>query len=144
MKGTRSSISEKVFCPLTIRGLVLATLVSLCPIVCVAQYPKQITLTVTKITRTSEFFSDCLNCIHITTVEAHTATAQFLLICKAYTYPSKPKRNSVCAKFETGTYVAKMWEPDEVSFWPDNSYGGPGEYHNDYAVLLEQARDKSQ
>jgi hypothetical protein len=53
-----------------------------------AQYPKTITLTVTKITRVQKETPACDNCATITTVEAHTATANVVLVCESNLYPA--------------------------------------------------------
>ena len=107
-----------------------------------AQYPKPISLTVTKITRVEKESPACANCTLITTVEAHTATAGFVLVCESNSYPEHPENNSVCSQFETGTYQARMLSPEVITFWPDNSSGEQGARRILYSVRVEEAREK--
>ncbi|HTQ61139.1 MAG TPA: hypothetical protein VMI32_12995 [Candidatus Solibacter sp.] len=53
------------------------------------------------------------------------------------------KDNTVCAQLETGTYKARMLEPEMVTFWAENSSDAPGAYHLDYSVVVEETRERS-
>lgn len=118
-------------------------LLCLAPFSTFAQYPKNITLTVTKITRTEKDSPACNNCATITTIEAHTATANFVLVCESNIYADHSENNTACSQFETGTYQAKMLSPALISFWPDNSSGAESAIRVLYAVKVEEARGKS-
>ena len=85
----------------------------------------------------------CDNCRTITTVEAHTATANFVPVCESNLYPEHMENNSVCTQFETGTYQAKMLGPEVITFWPDASSGTQGAKRILYSVRVEEARGKS-
>src|SRR5271165_3513171 len=82
-----------------------------------AQYPKMISLTVTKITRTDIAFESCDNCGMLTTIEAHSATANFILTCQSFMPIGHAENNSVCAQMETGVYPARRINPELISFW---------------------------
>ncbi len=121
------------------RSFLLAIL-SLTPTIVLAQYPKPITLTVTKITRERKPTPVCDNCGYVTTIEAHSATASFILVCESRIFPEHPQNNSVCAQFETGVHEARMLEADLITFWPQNSVSERGAHHEYYAVIVEEAR----
>src|SRR5271169_2847271 len=106
---------------LTIGRFVMAILLALlllafCVPVAHAQYPKTLTLTVTKITRTPKDTGGCTGCTTVTTVEAHTATGNFVLVCEATIFSGHMENNLVCTQFETGIYQAKMLSPEVVDF----------------------------
>src|SRR5580700_9554220 len=106
-------------------AIAAAVLVTLAP-TALAQYPKTITLTVTKISRIPKDTETCIGCTTVTTVEAHTSTANFVLTCEATLVIEHPENNTVCAQFETGAYQARMLSPEVINFWPDNSAGTEG------------------
>lgn len=109
----------------------------------VAQYPKTITLTVTKISRTERATPACDNCATLTTIEAHTATANFVMTCEATVFPDHSENNTVCAQLETGVYQATMLRPEVVTFWPINkATREPGANPILYSVRVEEARTK--
>jgi hypothetical protein len=108
-----------------------------------AQYPKTITLTVTKITRTPKDTPDCIGCSTVTRVEAHTRTANFELSCESTLYPGHEENNSVCSQFETGEYVARMLSPEVISFWTVDQTASLGTRLRLYEVRVEEARAKN-
>ncbi len=118
----------------------LCLILCLMPISISAQYSRTITLTVTKITRKRTATPACENCGYVTTVEAHTAKANFVLVCESHVFPNRMKNNTVCAQFETGVYEVRMLEPDLITFWPEKSVSEPGAYHQDYSIIVEEAR----
>ena len=123
--------------------LLLAVLIALTVVpAAAAQYPKTITLTVTKISRTEKPTQLCDNCARLTTVEAHTATANFVLTCEATMYPDHSENNTVCTQFETGVYLATMLSPEVISFWPKTVTRTPGANPILYSVRVEEARVK--
>jgi len=123
--------------------LLLTVILCLTPLSAFAQYPKTISLTVTKITRAEKETSACGNCGKITTIEAYSATAKFVLVCESNDFPEHSENNTVCTQFETGVYQARMFSPDVISFWPDNSLGTQGARRILYSVKVEEAREKS-
>jgi hypothetical protein len=116
----------------------------LMPTIVLAQYPKPITLTVTKITRERKPTPACDNCGYVTTIEAHSTTASFILVCESRIFPKHPQNNSVCAQLETGAYEVRMLEADLITFWPEKSTSERGAYHEDYSVIVEEARTGEQ
>jgi hypothetical protein len=123
--------------------LLLCLILCLPPIPSSAQSSKTITLTVTKVTRKRTATPACDNCGYVTTVEAHTGTANFVLVCESHVFPDRMKNNTVCAQFETGVYEVRRLEPDWIIFWTEKSVDEPGAHHLDYAVIVEEARGKS-
>jgi hypothetical protein len=123
--------------------LFLAVFLCFAPISAFAQYPKTIALTVTKITRVEKDTPACGNCATITTLEAHTATANFVLVCQSNFYPEHAENDTVCSQLETGAYQARMLSPEVITFWPDNSSGEKGARRVLYSVRVEEARGKS-
>ena len=122
--------------------ILLALFLCATQVVVSSEYPKQITLTVTKVTRERKPSSGCDTCGFVVTVEAHNATASFILVCKSYWVPSRPKNNSACAQFGTGMHEAKMLAADLISFWPERSASEPWENREDYSVVVEEARTR--
>jgi|GEM_PF-6287659 len=110
--------------------------------VAASQYPKTITLTVTKISRSPKDTANCEGCTTVTTIEAHTAAAKFILTFEATIYPEHTENNMVCSQFETGAYQARMLSPKVISFWPDNSPGIQGSRCVLYSARVEEARTK--
>jgi hypothetical protein len=102
------------------------------------QYPRTVTLTVTRVTRTEKATPDCDNCISETTAEAHSATTNFVLTCKATDYLQKPENSTVCAQLETGSYEAIRVAPDWFSFWGKT----PPPKATLYKVIVEEAARK--
>jgi hypothetical protein len=105
-----------------------------------AQYPKTITLTVTRITRVDKATPACNNCATEITVEAHTATVNFVLSCTENMYPQSPENRTMCAHFETGQYQVVMPSPEIVNFWkepPPKGTTAPV-----FTVRMEEARGK--
>jgi hypothetical protein len=123
--------------------LLAVLLLAFCVPVAHAQYPKTLTLTVTKITRTPKDTADCTECTTITTVEAHTATANFVLVCEARTFAGQMENNLVCTQFETGIYQAKMLSPEVVDFSPQEGAKTSGGNRVLYSVRVEETRGKS-
>jgi hypothetical protein len=123
--------------------LLLAVILCLTPLSAFAQYPKTMTLTVTKITRAEKETPACANCGEITTVEAHTATANFVMVCESNLFPEHSENDTVCSQFETGVYQARMLSPEVITFWPDNERGATGGRRVLYSVKVEEARGKS-
>ena len=123
--------------------LLLAVILWLTPLSAFAQYPKTMTLTVTKITRVEKDTPACNNCATITTIEAHTATANFVLVCESNLFPEHLENNTVCSQFETGVYQSRMLSPEVISFWLDNERGETGAGRVLYSVKVEEARGKS-
>ena len=121
----------------------IAMLLCLVPHLAFAQYPKTITLTVTKISRIPKDTPNCDGCATVTTVEAHTAAANFVMTCESTLFVDHPENNLVCSQFETGVYQARMLSPEVISFWPDNSPGTEGARRVLYSVRVEEARAKS-
>ncbi|MHB8503026.1 MAG: hypothetical protein ACYDCG_11405 [Candidatus Acidiferrales bacterium] len=78
----------------------------------------------------------------MTTIEAHTAAAKFILTFEATIYPEHTENNMVCSQFETGAYQARMLSPKVISFWPDNSPGIQGSRRVLYSARVEEARTK--
>lgn len=105
-----------------------------------AEYPKTITLTVTKITREQKPSAACDNCRSVTTVEAHNSTASFIMVCESLFFPKHPENSSVCAQFETGVHEVRKLDADLVSFWPEKSASERGAIHEYYSILIEEAR----
>jgi hypothetical protein len=120
----------------------LATIFCFMQVVVSSEYPKPITLTVTKITRARKPTAACDNCGYVTTVEAYSATASFILVCESHMFPDKPKNNTVCTQFETGAHEARLLEADLISFWPEKSVSGPWSNHEDYSVVVEEVRPR--
>jgi hypothetical protein len=135
-------INALVGCQIRHAVVLTLLLVALAPVAS-AQYPKTITLTVTKITRVEKETPACGNCATTTTVEAHTATANFILVCESNLFPEHMENNSVCSQFETGTYQARMLGPEVVTFWLDDSPGTKAARRVLYSVRVEEARGKS-
>jgi hypothetical protein len=108
-----------------------------------AQYPKTISLTITKITRTQKNTAACDNCATITTLEVHTETANLILTCEADLYPEHSENNSYCAQFEPGTYKARRLSPEVVSFFPPDAEGTSGQNLVLYTVVVEEMRTKT-
>ncbi|SRR5258708_4746086 len=122
--------------------LLLAVILCLVPLSASAQYPKTITLTVTKIMRAEKETPACSNCGKITTIEAYSPTAKFVLVCESNDFPEHTENDTVCAQFETGVYQARMLSPEVISFWPDNSPGTQGARRVLYSVRVEEGRAK--
>jgi hypothetical protein len=103
-----------------------------------AQYPKTITLTVTRITRVQKPTSNCDNCATEITVEAHTATANFVLSCtEGISLSTTDNKPAICAHFEVGQYQAVMPTPDVVNLWPETAKGNFA-----FWVRMQEARTK--
>ncbi len=122
--------------------LLLCIIACLLPIPSSAQNLKTMNLTVTKITRKQIATPACNNCGLTTTVEAHTATANFVLVCESHTFPDHMKNNTVCSQLETGVYEVRRPDPDWIIFWPEKSVSEPGANHVEYSVIVEEARDR--
>ena len=122
--------------------LLAALLLTVCLPVAQAQYPKTISLTVTKITRTPKDTADCTGCT-VTTVEAHTAAANFVLVREATDFIGHTENNLVCTQFETGTYPARMLSPEVVDFSPQEAARTAGGNRVLYSVRVEETRGKS-
>jgi hypothetical protein len=111
--------------------------------VAAAQYPKTITLTVTRITRTSKATPTCDNCTTVTNVEAHTDTANFVLTCEATLTPGQPNATSYCVQFETGIHQAMLVSPSFLEFLLDDPVTKSGKATRVYyMVSVEEARTK--
>jgi len=121
----------------------LATVCCFASVFVSAEYPKPITLIVTKITRERRPTGECGTCGYLTTVEAHSPTARFTLVCESYWVPRRPENNSVCAQFETGVHEAQRLEADLISFWPENFTSGPGIPREFYSVVEETRLDQN-
>lgn len=50
------------------------------------------------------------------------------------------EHNTICAEVKTRAYEVRMIGADEISFWPDNSPGAPGEYRLNFSVVIEETR----
>jgi hypothetical protein len=120
--------------------LLAATLALTLTPIAAAQYPKTITLTVTRITRTqTDNPPSCDNCLlTVTTVEAHTDTANFVLTCEAFLFAYHPENTKVCVQFEPGTYEAIILTPEVIDFSTDKRQ----ENRVIYRVAMEEARTK--
>jgi hypothetical protein len=106
-----------------------------------AQYPRPLTLYVTRITRTLKAAPNCDNCVTGITLEAHTATVNFVLVCDANTFPNLPESRRICAQMELGTYEATRISVDSISFWtdpPDKQHPRPA-----YTIAVDEARAPS-
>ena len=120
--------------------LLILMIACLIPIPSSSQSQKTISLTVTKITRKQTDTPACENCGSITTVEAHTPTANFILVCEAHRFPDRPKNNTFCPQFNTGVHEVRMIEPDLISFWPEKQIDPPLGYQLYFSVVVEEAR----
>ena len=103
-----------------------------------AQYPKTLTQTVTRITRTKKTSPACDNCSTEIKVEAHTTEVNFVLTCTEEVFPDHPENNFVCAQFETGIYQATRVGPKLISFWGDPAPKRAAFYN----VSMEETRTK--
>jgi hypothetical protein len=119
----------------------LAVLLALtaAPFALTQQYPKTITLTVTRITRVQKPTPSCDNCATEITVEAHTATANFVLSCvEGISLSNTDAKLAVCAHFEVGEYQAVMPTPEVVNLWPDSVKGNFA-----FWVRMQEARTRN-
>ena len=107
-----------------------------------AQYPKTITLTVTRIERNQKPFASCDNCTTVMTVEAHSNTTNYVLICESSLIVDHPENDSTCARFETGVYQARRLSPEALTFWPDDISAENGKRRVLFSVVVEEMRPR--
>ena len=121
--------------------LLAATLAFTLTPIAAAQYPKTITLTVTRITRIQKDLpgADCDNCVTVTSVEAHTATANFVITCEATLFTNG--NSTLCASFEIGSYEVARLSPEVISFWPQEApQDKPNAHPTLFTVRVEEMR----
>jgi hypothetical protein len=119
--SSRWVIAHRGWCIVSAMRYLLSVLLALSAApFALAQYPKTITLTVTRITRAQKPTPNCDNCATEITVEAHTATANFVLSCtEGISLSTTDTKPAICAHFEVGQYQAVMPTPDVVNLWPE-------------------------
>lgn len=122
------------------RHLLAAVLALTFVSVTTAQYPKTLTLTVTRITRTQKDTPTCAGCTTVTKVEAHTATTNYELTCEATTVVETPSLSTYCVQFETGVYAVPMTAPNSVFFKPSSPAGN--QIQAAYIITVEEMRTK--
>jgi len=111
------------------------------PCVVSAQYPKTLTLTVTRVTRMAKTDPETNTFITELKVEAHTATANLVLECESRE-SAPPGAQLNCADIEIGSYEARRLSPSVVSLWPKDAVGDDKHHLLLYAITLEEVRTK--